>query len=48
MYGFVGLADAPSPWSMIPRNCCGLSSFATFVSAGTSDETPPRPWSPWH
>ena len=33
---------------MIVRSWVGVSCFATSVSAGTSGETPPRPWSPWH
>jgi hypothetical protein len=48
MNGFVGFSDAPRPWSMIVRSWVGVSCFATLVSAGTSGETPPRPWSPWH
>jgi len=48
MYGFDGFFDAPSPWSMIVRSSAGWTFCATVVSAGTSDETPPRPCSPWH
>src|SRR5437660_681926 len=48
MYGLVGLADAPSPWSMIERRWLGVSAFPTLVNAGTSGEIPPRPCGPWH
>jgi hypothetical protein len=48
MYGFVGLADSPSPWSMMWRSSAAVSFDATPFSAGTSGETPPRPFSPWH
>ena len=30
------------------RNFVRVKAFATFVSAGTSAETPPRPCGPWH
>jgi hypothetical protein len=48
MYGFVGFADSPRPWSMMWRSAAGVSFDATPFSAGTSGETPPRPFSPWH
>ena len=28
MYGLVGFADSPSPWSMIERSCAACSCFA--------------------
>src|SRR5690349_24909101 len=33
---------------MIRRSWAGVSDWATFVSAGTSGETPPPPCGPWH
>src|SRR6266568_7084270 len=48
MYGFVGFFDSPRPWSMMNLSRTGVTALATFVSDGTTGETPPRPWSPWH
>src|SRR6266516_7115608 len=48
MYGFFGLANSPRPWLMICFSCATVSCFPTWLRAGTSEETPPRPRSPWH
>ena len=48
MYGFAGLADSPSPWSMIDRSRAAVRRVETWLSAGTSGDTPPRPSAPWH
>ena len=33
---------------MIELSWAVVSCLPTLVSAGTSGETPPRPWTPWH
>ena len=33
---------------MMCDSCATVSALPTVVSAGTSGEMPPRPWSPWH
>ena len=48
MYGFCGSDDEPSPCSMMSVICATVNVFPTSVSAGTSGETSPAPWSPWH